>query len=143
MPKKQTLLFLSFLIFLTACPKEPIWYNIFVINTTQSNHLKIFINPENPGDSLLPLDKKIFDTGLKNFNAEHSTSFRICMHKIRGIRDCIESQPGQKIFLFVFDADTLATYDYSIIREEKRYKERVEIPYTMATNRSDLRIEYP
>lgn len=143
MTKKHKILFLSLLIFLTACPKQPIWYNIFVRNTAQANYLKIFMNTENPGDSLLPVDKKNFDTGLKNFNAEHSTSFRICMQKIRGIRDCIESQPGQKIYLFIFDVDTLAAYGYSIIRDEKKYKNRIEIPHTMATNISDLIIEYP
>lgn len=40
-------------------------------------------------------------------------------------------------------ADTLADYDYSVIRDEKKYKDRIEIPYTMAANDANLIIEYP
>jgi hypothetical protein len=143
MSKKRKILFPFLLIFLTACPKEPIWYNIFVRNTAQAEHLKIFLSPDSPGDSLLPMAKKDLEIGLKKFNVEHPTSFRICMHKIRGIRDCIESQPEQKIYLFILDSDTFAKYDYSVIREEKKYKDRIEVPATMATNNSDLIINYP
>lgn len=141
--KKYSILFLSLSIFLIACPKEPVWYNIFVRNTAQADHLKVFMNPGNPGDSLLPADNKNFEIGLKKFNAEYSTSFRICIHKIRGIRDCIESQPGKKIYLFILDSDTLTRYGYSVVRVEKKYKDRIEIPATIATNTSDLIIDYP
>lgn len=92
---------------------------------------------------MLPENSQQFNKGLKKLNVEYSTSFRICPHKIRGIRDCIESQTNKKIHLFIFDSDTLDTYDYSVIRSEKKYKDRIEIPYTMAVNDSNLIIEYP
>lgn len=140
---KINILLLSFLLLLTSCPKEPMWYNIFVRNSDMDDKLKIFLHQNSPGDSLLPIDKTDFSLFLKNFNTDHSTAFRICKHEIRGIRECIESQPAQKIFIFIFDTDTLDTYDYAVIRDEKKYKDRIEIPYTMATNDADLIIEYP
>lgn len=140
----NNILFLSLLLLLTSCPnKEPMWYNIFVSNSDKIDDLKIFIHQNNPGDSLLPINKGVFSTSLKNFNTDYSTAFRICIHEIRGIRDCIRSQPEQKIYVFVFEADTLDAYDYDVIREKKKYKDRIEIHYSMATNDADLTIEYP
>lgn len=140
---KFNILILSILLLLTSCPKEPMWYNVFVRNTDKIDNLKMFIHQNNPGDSLLPMNENNFSVGLKKFNIDYSTAFRICIHEVRGIRDCIASQPEQKIYIFIFDSDTVDAYDYSIIREEKKYKDRIEVPYTMASNDADLIIEYP
>jgi hypothetical protein len=133
----------SLLLLLSSCPKEPMWYAIFVSNPRKLEKLKMFIHQDYPGDSLLPVDKDKFNINLETFHNEYPSSFRTCIHKVRGIRDCIESQPEKKIYMFIFDADTLAAYDYNVIRERKMYKDRVEIPYTMATNDADLKIDYP
>jgi hypothetical protein len=135
--KKINILLLLLLLFLTACPKEPIFYSIFIRNP------KIFIHQNSPGDPLLPNDKKLFLNGLHKFNVEYSTGFGVCMNEIRGIRECIESQPEKKIYVFVFSEDTLAAYDYEVVRDEKKYIDRIEIPYTMATNDANLVIAYP
>lgn len=132
------------LLTLTSCPKEPIFYGVIVNNKTNTNKLKMFINQQNPGDSLLPFTEDDFKSSAEGFNHGNSgVSFRVCIHEVRGIRDCIESQPEKKIYLFVFDTDTLAAYDYLYIRATKKYRDRVEIPYTMATNDANLIIDYP
>jgi hypothetical protein len=140
---KKILSLFPLMLLLTACPKEPLFYIVAVENSTKLEGLKLFINEYNPGDSLLPFDRDNFIISLKKFDTAYPYTARVCQNQIRGIRDCIESQPEQKIYVFVFDADTLAAYDYSVIRDEKKYKDRIEIPYTMATNDANLIIEYP
>jgi hypothetical protein len=139
---KNTALLLSLLLLLTSCPREPFFYAIIVRNPNKIENLKIFIHLNSPGDSLLPSDNDKFNAGLWKFDTG-GAAFRVCRNEIRGICDCIESQPEKKIYMFVFDADTLAAYDYAVIRDKKKYKDRVEIPYTLATNDANLIIEYP
>lgn len=132
------------LLTLTSCPKEPIFYGVMVNNKANTDKLKMFINLQNPGDSLLPLSEDDFNSNVEDFKYGNSgVFFRVCIHKIRGICNCIESQPEKKIYLFVFDTDTLAAYDYGYIRANKKYRDRVEIPSTKATNNANLIIDYP
>lgn len=138
------LFFLCLLLTLTSCPKEPMFYVLIVNNKTNNEKLKMFIDQDKPGDSLLPASENDFRSNILGFTHDNTAvSFRVCIHEIRGIRDCIESQPEKKIYLFVFDTDTLAAYNYSEIRAKKKYRDRVEIPSTMATNDANLVIDYP
>src|SRR5690606_27884656 len=84
------------------------------------------------------VDKDESEARLKTLNINGGTSFRTCIGEIRSIRDYIESQPNQKIYVFVPDADTFAAYDYSVIRNGEKYKGRIEVPYLMATNNANL-----
>lgn len=143
MEKVKLLILLPLILTLTSCPKEPMWYSLKINNSQNQTGLKVFCHQNNPGDSLLPISETDFGLGLSNLYIEGGAALRICVGEIRGIRDCIASQPEQKIYVFIFDSDTVDAYDYSIIREEKKYKDRIEVPYTMASNDADLIIEYP
>ncbi|HRP91127.1 MAG TPA: hypothetical protein PKX92_13940 [Edaphocola sp.] len=116
---------------------------VLIYNKNNQTGLKAFMNESFPGDSILPMNQSEFKLNLSKLEINGGASFRICMGEGKGIKDCIESQPEKKIYLFIFDADTLAAYDYSVIRDEKKYKDRIEIPYTMATNDANLIINYP